>query len=750
VPIGRPIANTEVYLLDSRLQPVPVGIAGELFVSGAGVAPGYWNRPELTREKFVANPYSSDPKARLFRTGDLARYLPDGNLEYLGRTDRQIKIRGQRLELGEIEAALQLHPAIRECAVVAWAGSASDSSDHAKIKTPDSPAIRSLVGYIVSEKLPAPSTAGLRDFLKHRLPDFMVPSKFVTLAALPLSPNGKVDRSALPPPPKLPARGAGEIFEPRTEIETLVAQVWQDALKTERVDVTANFFDLGGHSLLGAEVVAKLRALFKRPISLREIFETPTIEGLSASIAKALRGDEEVELPPILLRPNPRHAPLTPGQERLYLFSQLFGGGDFLNMPYAYRLTGALDPVQMERAIGEIIRRHETLRTCFVELNGRAVQQIARQRSFALPTTDLSRLAPGDRAARLERISRADAARSFDLEKSPLLRARLVRMAEREHVLLVTLHHIVTDQWSMGVFRRELAEIYAAFAKGVSASLPALRLQFADFAAWQHELLKNGALKSKIDYWRQQLAGPLGGLDFQPGRKRKKAIRFQSARRPIEVDDNLFAAVKAFARRQNSTPFMIFIAALDILLYKITGQRDIRVATLVADRNRPGTEGLIGYFVNAIVLRVRLNAEMRIQALLERVRAVCLEAYAHQEVPFEYLEAQLSRVTRGSRAPLFQVMFNYRSQVSQPLEAAGLTIASWYGVHRAANPGIDISRLDLNFHLREVSTQLTGVVNFRIGLFDESRIAALIEGFQMVLRQVVAHPDRRLADISLH
>jgi non-ribosomal peptide synthetase component F len=275
-------------------------------------------------------------------------------------------------------------------------------------------------------------------------------------------------------------------------------------------------------------------------------------------------------------------------------------------------------------------------------------------------------------------------------------------------------------------------------------------MQFADFAAWQDELLKNGALKSAIDYWRKQLAGPLQGLDFQPGRKRKKAIRFQSARRPIEVDDNLFAAVKVFARRQNSTPFMIFIAALDILLYKITDERDIRVATLVADRNRPGTEGLIGFFVNAIVLRVRLNPGMSTQTLLERARAVCFEAYAHQEVPFEYLETRLSRSLRGRRAPLFQVMLNYRSQVSEPLRAAGLTIASWYGRHRAADPGIDISRLDLNIHLREVSTKLTGVVNFRIDLFDEIGISSLIEGFQTILRQVVAHPDRRLAEISLH
>lgn len=749
VPIGRPIANTQVYLLDSHLQPVPVGVPGELFVSGAGVAPGYWNRPELTRKKFVANPYSSDPKARLFRTGDLARYLPDGNLEYLGRADRQIKIRGQRVELGEIEAALKLHPAIRECAVVASAHSGTDSSDHARIKISDARSIRSLVGYIVSEKSPAPSAAELRDFVKHKLPDFMAPSKFVALAALPLSPNGKVDRSALPPP-ELPAPEADEIFEPRTEIETLVAQVWQDALRLERVELKANFFDLGGHSLLGAQIVAKLRALFKRPISLREIFETPTVEGLSASLARALRGDGEVELPPIRPRPDPRHAPLTPGQEQLYLFSQLFGGGDFLNMPYAYRLTGALDPVALERAIGEIIRRHETLRTSFVERNGRAVQQIARQRRFRLPSSDLSRLAPGDRTARLERISRCDAARSFDLEKAPLLRARLIRMAEREHVLLVTLHHIVTDQWSMGVFRRELAEIYAAFAKGMSASLPALRLQFADFAAWQRELLKNGALKSEIDYWRQQLAAPLGGLDFQLGRKRKKAIRYQSARRPIEVDDHLFAAVKVFARRQNATPFMVFIGALDILLYKLTDQRDIRVATLVADRNRPGTEGLIGYFVNAIVLRIRLNPGMSTQTLLERVRTVCLEAYAHQEVPFEYLETRLNRALRGTRSPLFQVMLNYRSQASEPLRAAGLTIASWHGRNRAADPGIDISRLDLNIHLREVSTKLTGVVNFRIDLFDDSGISALIEGFQTILRQVVAHPDRRLADISLH
>jgi hypothetical protein len=395
---------------------------------------------------------------------------------------------------------------------------------------------------------------------------------------LPLLPNGKVDRRALPPPGRLPVPSTGEFVEPRTEAEEIVAAVWREALQLERVGVNDNFFELGGHSLLGAEVVAKLRALFKRPLSLRELFEAPTVESLSALIGKALRGDGDIDLPSILPRPNSRWAPLTPSQEQLFLFSQLFGGGDFQHV-YAYRLTGALDPAAMERAIREIINRHETLRTSFVERDGRAVQRIGRVRKFALQTIDLSRLPSADAAARLARRSRADAARSFDVERAPLLRAQLIRMAEREHVLLVTLHHIVTDQWSMGVLRRELAEIYPAFAKGLPASLPALTLQFGDFAAWQHDLLKKGAFNSQIAYWRKQLAAPLPGIDFQHDRKRKKAIRFHSARRPIEIDDELFAAVKAFARRQGCTPFMIFIAALNILLHK-NRQRAISASRL--------------------------------------------------------------------------------------------------------------------------------------------------------------------------
>ncbi|HYA28158.1 MAG TPA: amino acid adenylation domain-containing protein, partial [Acidobacteriota bacterium] len=749
VPIGRPIANTQIYLLDANLQLVPMGVRGELFVGGDALARGYWRRPELTVAKFVTNPFSADVSSRLFRSGDSARYLPDGNLEYLGRADQQVKIRGQRVELGEIDAVLRQHPEVKDCAVIARSENPTDLIDSSKAQTPDTNSITSLIAYFVPKRFPAANSNDLREFVRKRLPDIMIPAAFLMLDELPLLPNGKVDRLTLRQRDELAPPIETKDLAPRTEIEALVAQVWQDALKLEGIDVSTNFFTLGGHSLLAAQIVVKLRTLFKRPVSLRDIFEAPTVERLSARIGEALRGDGEIDLPSILPRPASHRAPLTPSQQQLFLFSQLFGGGDFLNMPYAYRLSGTLDPAIMELAVGEIINRHEILRTSFVELEGRAVQRIGRRRKFVLQTVDLSRLTSAEASARLVRISRADAARVFDLEKAPLLRAQLIRMAEQEHVLLVTLHHIITDQWSMGVFRRELAEIYGAFAYGMPATLPALTLQFGDFASWQQDLLKQGVFNAQIAYWRKQLAEPLSRLDFQRRKKRKKGVRFQSARRPIEIADGLFAAVKAFARRRGCTPFMVFITALDILLHKMTGQSDIRIATLVADRNRPGTEGLIGYFVNALVLRTQVTARLGAQELLERVRSVCLDAYAHQEVPFEHLEARLNRGPRSPRAPLFQVMFNYRNQVSAPLDAGGLTIASWYGDLRAANPGIDISRLDLNFHLREVSTKLTGAVNFRIDLFDEARIAALLDGFCRVLRQLVECPDRRVAEISL-
>ncbi|MGH7854253.1 MAG: amino acid adenylation domain-containing protein, partial [Candidatus Binatia bacterium] len=687
IPIGRPIANTQIYLLDPYLQPVPIGARGELYVGGDNLARGYLHRPELTAERFIANPFDSLTGSRLYRSGDLARYRADGNIEFLGRSDGQIKIRGARVELGEIEAALAAHPAIQKSVVVA-PGSPADSnlppSDNSKSKIVNP---KLLTAYVVARK-DRPTTAELKSFLKARLPDYMMPSEFVFLEGMTLLPSGKVDRRALPR--NLPGRDNFDaaVAEPRTEVEILIAGVWCQVLKRDRVGIDDNFFELGGHSLMAAEVAAKLRDAFDRPVTVRDLFDSPTVAGLARAIERTVQGEVEGNLPPIRPVARKRHLPLSLGQEPLFLFSQLFGGGDFLNMPYAYRLDGTLDLIALRQAIQEIVRRHAALRTGFLDSAVGPRQFVRRSATIKLPLVDLIRLPEQQKETKLEQISKQDAAHSFDLEKPPLLRIKLLRLAEARHVLLVTTHHMISDQWSMGVFRRELAALYDAFSQGLPSPLPELSVQFADFAHWQRRLLKNGLFQRQISYWLKQLGTPSAPLDFCRG-KNKKSVRFHSSRRPVEINDRLFASVKAFAREQDCTPFMVFVAALNILLHRHTGASDIRIGTLVANRGQPGTEKLIGNFVNALVLRTRIQPRMSFADVISQVRTTSVAAFAHQDLPFEHLEALLEH-KHGKHAPLYQVMLNYRNQTTPTLEANGLAIASWNGKQRAEDPGIAI------------------------------------------------------------
>ena len=431
-----------------------------------------------------------------------------------------------------------------------------------------------------------------------------------------------------------------------------------------------------------------------------------------------------------------RYRPLSLAQEPLFLFSQLFGGGDFLNMPYAYRLDGALNEVALRRAIQEIVGRHATLRTGFLDGAGGPKQFTRRNATVKLPLVDLTRLPEPQREMKLEQISRQDAADSFDLEKPPLMRIKLLRCAEARHILLVTTHHMVSDQWSMGVFRRELAALYDAFSRGLPSPLPKLGVQFADFTHWQRQSLENGFFKKQISYWLKQLGTRAVPLDLRRGGKNKKVVRFHSSRRPIEINDQLFASVKAFAREQDCTPFMVFVAALAILLHRYSGKTDIRIGTLVANRGQPGTAGLIGYFVNALVLRARIQPRMSFSEVISQVRAASVAAYAHQDLPFEHLETLLER-KHGKHAPLYQVMLNYRNQITPPIEANGLTIASWSGKQRAEDPGIAISRLDVNIQLRELSAKVTGAVNYKTDLFDDAAIAKFLEDYARILAQIV-------------
>lgn len=743
VPIGRPIANSEIYVLDAHMQSVPIGVTGEIYVGGAGLARGYWNQPELTVEKFVANLFNSVPKSRLFRSGDLARYLPDGNLEYLGRADRQIKIRGQRIELGEIEAALRAHREIRDCVVAARMDEPADSANpKSEIQNPKSTS--SLIAYIVTSTNPV--AVELRKFLRQRLPEAMIPANFVILEHLPLLPNGKVDRRALPAPS---VQSASEIVEPRTKVENVVATIWRELLGIERVGVEENFFELGGHSLLATQLTARLRATFAVELSLHDLFDAPTIAGVALKIEPALRQGAIGDLPAITAGSLTGNLPLSSAQEQFLTLDELLSGAEFLHLPYGYRLTGRLDAAALRRSLQTIVDRHAVLRTLFKEVNGKPAQTIRRSQKLVCPLVDLSALPAAKRQAALAKLSSADANAPFDLAARPAFRGKLIRLAEKEHVLLVTLHHVIGDQWSLRRFRYELTKLYEAFAVGLPSPLPDLPIQFTDFTRWQKQLLETGGFDEQFNYWRKALSGPAPRLEFLRQRKRPKRLGYRSAGKSFDLDEELFASVRGLARREKTTPFVVLLAALDVWLWRLTDCRDLRIATLVANRGRPHTEELIGYFVNAVVLRARTAPGMSFIELLDQARATALGAFAHQDLPIEELARALHENKNSSRRPLYQVIVNYRRFDFQTETVSGLTIASLGGHDRAAVPDVALTSADLSFDFRETSTALTASVNYKAALFDECFIEHALKQFSGVVAQAVAQPERKLSSIKL-
>ncbi len=729
--IGRPINNIQTYILDSGLQPLPIGVTGELFIGGAGLACGYLNRPELTNETFIGNPFSGDPNCRIFKSGDLARYAPDGSIELLGRLDNQVKVRGYRIELGEIESALIQHPGIRHCAITVHR---SESSSSAQI-----------IGYIVPITKSDFSIAEVQRILAGSLPGYMVPSQFVILEGLPLMSNGKIDRNALASPDHVTPPPVHGLVEPRTEIEELIAQVWRETLKLDRIGIDDNFFQLGGHSLLATQIVTKLQFALAKQISVRVLFEAPTIARLARALESfVLRGDEP-ELPPIVAVSHKGNLPVSISQEPFFVVDQLIGGASFFNMPYAYRLSGPLNVSALVRAIQEIVRRHASLRTVFSEVSDRPTQTIRRTQKIRVPLINLLHLPSDQKQKRLKKLSILDATRRFKLTTGPVLRVTLVRLDDVEHVLLLTMPHIVTDQWSMGVFRSELGTLYGAYSLGLSSPLPEPSLQFVDFVVWEQRLLKQGRLQQQISYWKKQLAEPLSRLDFQRGLKgRRKRIRYRSARQSIEIEIGLLEAIKSFSRKENCTPFMVHATALMILLHLLTNEQDIRIATLAANRGQPGADQMIGYFVNLLILRNYVSPDMTGRQLLQEVRHTCLSAYARQDLPFDYLESLLEKA--GVKKPLCQVMLNYRNFPIPAREVCGLTIASWDGQSRLGDPGLMISQLDMMIHLRDTTTKLTGAVNYKTDLFTDERVRKMMNSFRGILTHLTTYPDSRLAD----
>ena len=650
--VGRAIAGSWIRLLDRDLALVPMGVAGEVYLGGAGLARGYFGRPELTAARFVPDPLpDAAPGARLYRTSDLARFLLDGRLDYLGRLDHQVKVRGIRIELGEIEAALTAIPGVREAVVVALGEPGGD---------------RSLAAYVVSEdgaEDGAAVTAGeLRDALRAQLAEPMVPSSFTLLARLPLSPNGKVDRKALPAPDAAAEvgpvpRGA---VDPRVEI---LAGIWAEVLGREDLPgPDESFFELGGHSLLATRVVSRIRAALGVELPLRALFAAPTLSALAAAVAA--RQDAAAPDVPILAAADRADLPLSFSQQRLWLLDQLEPGSPVYNLPQPFLLRGPLDAAALAAALGEVVRRHEVLRTSFAaQGSGEPRLVVAAPGAFPLPRVDLTALPEPVRRAEAVRLNDREAAASFDLLRGPLFRATLLLLAPTEHHLLLSMHHIAGDGWSIEVLLGELAALYQDFAAGRPSPLQDLAIQYADYAAWQRRWLAGPLMEAQLGYWRQRLAGAPEALDLPTDKPRPAIETSHGAVLTRALPPALAAAVRFLSRRQGATLFMTALAAaFAAQLQRYAGADDLLLGSPVANRGRGEIEGLIGFFVNLLVLRVDLAGEPDVATLLARVREAALGAYAHQDVPFERLVEELAPQRSLARSPLFQVQARARGR----------------------------------------------------------------------------------------
>ena len=726
-PIGRPIDNTSFYILDAGQQPVPVGVAGELYIGGEGVARGYWQRPELTREKFIADSFRHRADARLYRTGDLARYLPDGNVQFLGRSDFQVKVRGFRIELGEIETILAQHPAVQQAVVVAREDTAAD---------------KRLVAYVIPVVGQDCSASELRTHIKHELPEYMVPSAFVRLKKFPLTPNGKVDRKNLPAPEYAPSEVGGEYVGPRTTVEEVIAGIWAEVLKMDRVGMADNFFELGGHSLLATQVVSRVRLALQVELPLRALFEAPTVPGLAQRVELLQRREQGLDAPPLKPIGRDQALPLSFAQQRLWFLDQLEPDNPLYNVPHVVRMTGALNTAMLEKSLNEIVRRHEALRTSFQTVDGEPVQVMAPRLALPLAITDLGSIEEGEREFEARKLAAEEIKRPFNLRTGPLLRASLLKLSDQEHVLVLNTHHIVSDRWSLGVLSQELAALYEAFVEGKPSPLQELPIQYADYAAWQRQFLSGEVLEKQLAYWKQQLRGAPPVLEIPTDRPRPPKESFRGDIKAIPISSVVTERLKELSRGEGVTLFMTLLAAWQVLLSRYSGQEDIVVGIPIANRNRSEIEGLIGFFANTLALRGDLSGNPSFRELLTRVREVALSAYAHQDLPFEKLVEELRPERSLSHNPLFQVLFALQNTPALDQQIPGLKL-------RGVGAKVGTAKCDLALFMAEGPQGLMGRLEYNTDIFDASTIDRLANHFQILLQGIVADAEQPIYDLPL-
>ncbi len=718
VSIGRPIANTQIYILDSHGEPVPIGVAGEIHIGGAGIAQGYLNRPELTADRFVPDPFSNRPGARIYRTGDLGRRRSDGNIEFLGRNDFQVKVRGFRIELGEIEARLSEHEGVREAAVLA---------------REDTPGDKRLVAYYTVREQNSVGAQELRAHVATKLPEYMVPAAYVKLESLPLTPNGKLNRKALPAPED-DAYGVRQYEAPQGVIEELLASLWTKLLHLERVGRHDNFFDLGGHSLLAVRVIARVREALKVEVAIKDLFARPVLQDFASALAIAA----PAELPAIPRIPRSERIPLSPAQQRLWFLAQMEGVGAAYHIRTGLHLQGELNQAGLRWALDRLVARHEVLRTTFAFVAGEPVQQIApaEESRFHLFEHDLR--GRSDAREELKRVVTEDSGTAFDLQAGPLIRGCLIRLADEEHALLITMHHIVSDGWSMGVFTNELSKLYGAFVRGAADPLPELKIQYADYAVWQRKWMEGEILRKQAEYWGKTLAGAPEVLQLPADHVRPEQQSYSGAATTLVLDEELTAGLRGLSRKHRTTLYMTVLAGWATLLARLSGQDDLVIGTPAANRNRVEMEGLIGFFVNTLALRLGVSGTATVGELLERVKGQVLAAQEHEDLPFEQV-VEIIRPPRSlAHTPVFQVMFAWLNTPKGMIDLAGLQVSPHTAVPH------DISKFDLMLMLREEGDEIVGAVEYATALFEQSTIERYIGYFRTLLAAMVADDTQKV------
>jgi amino acid adenylation domain-containing protein len=723
--IGRPLANTEVYVLDEAFEPVPVGVAGEIYIAGEGLGRGYLGRPELTAEKFLPNPFREAGGGRFYRTGDLGRFRGNGQLEYLGRMDHQVKMRGYRIELGEIEAVLGGCGGVSESVVVMREDVAGD---------------KRLVGYVVLEE--GRTAEQVKKYLRERLPEYMVPGVLVEMKKLPLTPNGKLDRKGLP----APEYEQGQNYEgPRTGTEEVLAQLWAEVLKVKQVGVRDNFFDLGGHSLLATQLISHINDGFRIQLQLRELFEQPTVEALAKSVERELRGNILEDERPAITRRNPdERKRLSFAQQRLWFLDQLQPQSAFYNLPAAVLLEGEFNLSTFEWSLEKVVTRHEALRTRFALGPDGEPQQIVEPRiPISVSVISVTGNNDEEKWAEVHRLASEEAQKPFELTVAPLIRAQILKLGQRKCVALFTLHHIISDGWSHQVIQEELASFYAARTTGKLAAVAELDIQYGDYATWQREWLDGKTLEQHLEYWRNQLGDMMGVLQLPTDHSRPAIQNHRGKHRTYAMPSRIVDKLEKTARRENVTLFMLLLAGFQLLLSRYSGQKDIAVGTPIANRIKRETEKLIGFFVNTLVLRTRIAPTKTVRELLRAVRGMALEAYAHQDLPFEKLVQDLNPPRDLSRSPLFQAMLALQENSGAQFQLPGLKVEEI----QVEN---NISKFDLFLNVARIHDgSLRGTWEYNVELFEGETIERMAGHWESLLEAMVEAPESRIEELPM-